>query len=59
MEDIGLADKVDKLLRDYFDGTMDKQIKAREMYLHFHNDVDENVGVDEHSISLIMLLKVR
>lgn len=44
MEDIGLADKVDKLLRDYFDGTMDKQIKAREMYLQFHNDVDENVG---------------
>ncbi|WP_167769327.1 DUF722 domain-containing protein [Weissella cibaria] len=39
-----MADKVDKLLRDYFDGTMDKQIKAREMYLHFHNDVDENVG---------------
>lgn len=44
MEDIGLADKVDKLLRDYFDGTMDKQIKAREMYLQFHNDIDENVG---------------
>ncbi|MBF7058581.1 DUF722 domain-containing protein [Weissella confusa] len=39
-----MADKVDKLLRDYFDGTMDKQIKAREMYLQFHNDVDENVG---------------
>lgn len=44
MEDIGLADKVDRLLRDYFDGTMDKQIKAREMYLKFRNDVDENVG---------------
>lgn len=44
MEDIGLADKVDKLLRDYFDGTMDKQIKAREMYLQLHNDIDENVG---------------
>lgn len=39
-----MADKVDRLLRDYFDGTMDKQIKAREMYLKFHNDVDENVG---------------
>lgn len=39
-----MADKVDKLLRDYFDGTMDKQIKAREMYLKFRNDVDENVG---------------
>lgn len=39
-----MADKVDKLLRNYFDGTMDKQIKAREMYLQFHNDVDENVG---------------
>ena len=39
-----MADKVDKLLRDYFDGTMDKQIKAREMYLQFHNDIDENVG---------------
>ena len=44
MEDIGLADKVDRLLRDYFDGTMDKQIKAREMYLKFRNDIDENVG---------------
>ena len=39
-----MADKVDKLLRDYFDGTMDKQIKAREMYLQLHNDIDENVG---------------
>ncbi|MCS9992371.1 DUF722 domain-containing protein [Weissella confusa] len=42
---MGLADKVDKLLRNYFDGTLDKQIKAREMYLQFHNEIDENVGV--------------
>lgn len=39
-----MADKVDKLLRNYFGGTLDKQIKAREMYLQFHNDIDENVG---------------
>lgn len=39
-----MADKVDKLLRNYFDGTMDKQIKAREMYLKFHHEVDENIG---------------
>ena len=39
-----MADKVDKLLRNYFDGTLDKQIKAREMYLQFHNEIDENVG---------------
>ena len=39
-----MADKVDKLLRNYFDGTLEKQIKAREMYLQFHNEIDENVG---------------
>ena len=39
-----MADNVDKLLRNYFDGTLDKQIKAREMYLKFHNEIDENVG---------------
>ena len=39
-----MADKVDKLLQNYFDGTMDKQIKAREMYLQFHNEIDENIG---------------
>ncbi|MBU7560847.1 DUF722 domain-containing protein [Weissella cibaria] len=44
MGDVDLADKVDKLLRNYFGGTLDKQIKAREMYLQFHNDIDENVG---------------
>lgn len=44
MEDCGLADKVDKLLRNYFAGKIDKQIKAREMYLQFHREVDENIG---------------
>lgn len=39
-----MADKVDKLLRNYFAGKIDKQIKAREMYLQFHREVDENIG---------------
>lgn len=39
-----MADKVDKLLRNYFAGKIDKQIKAREMYLQFHREVDESIG---------------
>lgn len=39
-----MADKVDKLLEDYYSGVIDSQIFIRKRELKDRHDVDENVG---------------
>lgn len=39
-----MADKIDKMLTDYFTGKLDVDIKIRKLELSYHNNGDENIG---------------
>ncbi|WP_257607626.1 RinA family protein [Weissella sagaensis] len=39
-----MADKIDKMLTDYFTGKLDVDIKIRKLELSYHSNDDENIG---------------
>lgn len=39
-----MADKIDKMLSDYFTGKLDIDIKLRKLELSYHSNDDENIG---------------
>lgn len=39
-----MADKIDKMMSDYFTGKLDVDIKMRKLELSYHSNDDENIG---------------